>query len=168
MPEEGAATYVEPLIRTRVGELTVDAFWKQMIEMLPEGLPKSGDRGLDRTPTWGRTYWGGALFLFVADVELRKKGSSLDVALRGIVAAGGTQEERWELARTLAAGDAATGTKVLASLHAKLGAAPGDVDLQKLFKQLGVSLEKGVVRYDDRAPLAAIRTAMTTRAPRPP
>jgi hypothetical protein len=163
--EEGAATYVEPLTRARLGELTADDFWAQMIEKLPLGLPVRGDRGLDHTPTWGRTYWGGALFCFVADVELRKKGKSLDDALKGIVAAGGTQEVRWPIERTLAAGDAATGTQVLTQLHQKLGAAPGDVDLKKLFKQLGVALEKGRVRYDDAAPLAAARRAMTAPAP---
>lgn len=159
--EEGAATYVEPLARVRSGEFTPEQFWKQMIEMLPEGLPKKGDEGLDRTPTWGRTYWGGALFLFLADVELRQKGKSLEAALRGIIDAGGTQEVRWELSKTLAAGDAATGTKVLTTLHARLGNAPGDVDLPKLFKQLGVALRAGEVRYDDKAPLAGVRKAMT-------
>jgi hypothetical protein len=159
--EEGAATYVEPVIRTRMGELTADDFWRQMLEKLPLGLPENGDRGLDRTPTWGRTYWGGALFLFVADIELRKKGQSLPAALRGIVAAGGTQEVRWDLERTFAAGDAATHTNVLTALHARLGTAPGDIDLKKLFKELGVSLIDGAVAYDDGAPLAAIRKAMT-------
>ena len=161
--EEGAATYVEAVVRTRQGELTVDQFWKQLIEMLPEGLPKTGDRGLDRTPTWGRTYWGGAMFLFLAEVELRKQGKSLDEALRGIVQAGGTQEVQWDLVETLAAGDAATGKKVLTALHARLGDAPGEVDLPKLFKQLGVRLEKGDVRYDEKAPHAAIRRAITAR-----
>ncbi|MBK7861334.1 MAG: hypothetical protein IPJ65_22520 [Archangiaceae bacterium] len=164
--EEGAATYVEPVVRTRRGELSVDAFWRQMLEKLPLGLPEKGDRGLDRTPTWGRTYWGGALFLFVADVELRKKGSSLDAALKGIVAAGGTQEVRWELEQTLAAGDAATRTHVLTALHQKLGAAPGDVDLPALFKQLGVALVDGQVRYDERAPLAKLRRELVAPEPK--
>jgi len=161
--EEGAATYVEPLVRARMGELSADDFWEQMLEKLPLGLPEKGDKGLDRTPTWGRTYWGGALFLFVADVELRKAGSSLDAALKGIIAAGGTQEVQWDLERTLAAGDAATKTKVLTSLHGRLGNAPGDVKLRQLFQQLGVKLEGGRVKYDDSAPLAAIRKAMTAR-----
>jgi hypothetical protein len=160
--EEGAATYVEPLVRARSGELTADDFWAQMIEKLPLGLPEKGDKGLDNTPTWGRTYWGGALFCFVADVELRKKGKSLDDALKGVIAAGGTQEVRWPIERTLAAADAATGTQVLTQLHQMLGAAPGAVDLKKVFKQLGVSVEKGRVQYDDAAPLAKIRQAMTT------
>jgi hypothetical protein len=161
--EEGAATYVEPIVRTRMGELTADAFWRQMIEKLPLGLPGRGDQGLDRTHTWGRTYWGGALFWFVADVELRKKGSSLDAALKGIIAAGGTQEYKWEVEPTLAAGDAATKTHVLTELHDRLGEKPGDVDLPKLFKQLGVSLSHGEVHYDDKAPLAAVRKAMTAK-----
>lgn len=57
----------------------------------PFGRPEAGDRGLDRTPTWGRTYWGGAFFCFVADVQIREAthgAKSLDDALRAIVAAG--------------------------------------------------------------------------------
>ena len=37
------------------------------------GMPESDDRGLDRTPTWGRTYWGGAMFCTIADVQIRKR-----------------------------------------------------------------------------------------------
>lgn len=161
--EEGTATYVEPVTRTRAGEMSVDDFWRQMIEKLPQGLPEKGDRGLDRTPTWGRTYWGGALFCFLADVELRKKGKSLDAALKGVVAAGGTQETKWDLARVWKAGDAATGTTVLATLHAQLGDKPGTVNLDAVFKQLGVSISAGKIVYDDKAPLAAVRKAMTAK-----
>src|SRR5262249_49885041 len=146
--------------RTREGEMTPDAFWDQMLTKLPLGLPEGGDEGLDGTSSWGRTYWGGAMFCFLADVELRQKGSSLDAALKGIIAAGGTQQVQWDLDRMLAAGDAATGTRVLTTLHTKLGNQAGEVDLPSLFKKLGVSLAKGRVMYDDKVPLAAIRKAM--------
>ena len=58
---------------------------------MPKGLPAAGDRGLDYTPTWGRTYWGGALFCLLADIDIRKRTSNrfgLQDALRAIVAAG--------------------------------------------------------------------------------
>ena len=166
--EEGLATWVEPLVRTRVGELEVDDYWRTLTAKLPLGLPAKGDRGLDATPTWGRTYWGGALFCFVAELKIReatKNQQGLDTALQAIVAAGGNQEVKWDLKRALEVGDAALGHPVLTSLHAQLGAAPGNVDLPALFKRLGVSVVKGKVLYDDRAPLAATRKAMTARIP---
>jgi hypothetical protein len=165
--EEGLATYVEPVTRTREGEMTADAFWEQMVTKLPLGLPEKGDQGLDNTHTWGRTYWGGALFCFLADVELHQKGKGLEQALQGVIAAGGTQEVQWEIERMLAAGDAATGTQVLTTLHTRMGNRPGDVDLSATFKKLGVALVNDRVVYDDRAPLAAIRKAMTAKVKAP-
>jgi predicted metalloprotease with PDZ domain len=166
--EEGLATWVEPLIRVRMGEISADEFWATLIAKLPLGLPAKGDEGLDHTPTWGRTYWGGALFCFVAELEIRaatKNLKGLDAALRAVVAAGGNQEAAWPIARALEVGDAALGTPVLGPLHERLGGAPGDVDLPALFKRLGVAVVKGKVVYDDEAPDAAIRKALTARIP---
>jgi len=54
--EEGLATYVEPIARVRAGELNASQVWSDMVEGMPNGEPATGDEGLDRTPTWGRTY----------------------------------------------------------------------------------------------------------------
>jgi hypothetical protein len=37
------------------------------------GEPGPGDGGLDDTDSWGRTYWGGALFCLLADVRFRER-----------------------------------------------------------------------------------------------
>ena len=71
--EEGSATYIEPIARARAGDLTPEKVWGDLVDGLPQGLPQPGDRGLDFTPTWGRTYWGGALFCLLADIEIRKR-----------------------------------------------------------------------------------------------
>lgn len=166
--EEGLATYVEPIARARVGALAVERVWRGFVRGMPLGKPGPGDRGLDATPTWGRTYWGGATFCLVADVEIRKRTAgarSLDDALRGIVEAGGSVAVRWPVERFIAVGDAATGVGVLGELHRSLGLAPGSVDLDGLWHELGVRTHRGRVTFDDTAPLASIRRAIT--APRP-
>ncbi|MBI2391212.1 MAG: hypothetical protein HYV09_16605 [Deltaproteobacteria bacterium] len=168
---EGLATYVEPLLRVRAGFVDAEKFWRDLVEGLPRGLPEAGDEGLDRTHTWGRTYWGGALFCLLADVGIRErtKGrASLDDVLRAVHAAGGNVLSRWSLARWLEVGDAATGTRVLHELHERLGARPGEVDLAALFRRLGVAIEEGRVRYDENAPLASIRRALTVAIARAP
>ncbi|MDR3415733.1 MAG: hypothetical protein P4L83_06065 [Nevskia sp.] len=117
--EEGIATYVEPVARVRVGQLRAERIWADMLHGMPKGLPAAGDEGLDRTPTWGRTYWGGALFCLMADVEIRRRTDNrkgLRDALRGVLAAGGDIRQDWPVERVLAAGDQATGVDVLASL----------------------------------------------------
>ncbi len=71
--EEGIATYVEPIARSQVGDLSPETVWRELMDGLPKGLPASGDRGFDNTHTWGRTYWGGALFCLMADVEIHRR-----------------------------------------------------------------------------------------------
>ncbi len=157
--EEGLATYVEPIARARAGELSAEKVWGDLVRGLPQGLPGRGDEGLDRTHTWGRTYWGGALIWLLADVEIRERTGNrlgLEDALRAVLAQGGSIAERWPLQRALEVGDRAVGTRVLEELYAKMGSAPMKVDLDALFLRLGVELRRGVVELDDRAPLAPL------------
>ena len=166
--EEGLATYVEPIARAKVGTIPESEVWRGLIDGLPNGEPASGDEGLDRTHTWGRTYWGGALFAFVADLEIRKRTGnklSLEDALRRIVAAGGNGEARWSIDDVLREGDGAVGAPVLEELHAKWGTSPVRVDLSHLWNDLGVREEGRSVALDERAPLASVRRAMTGKEP---
>jgi hypothetical protein len=165
--EEGIAVYMEPLLRARAGIIGPAKVWGDTVEGIPKGLPGRGDGGLDGTREWGRTYWGGALFCLLADLEIRERTHnrrSLDDALRGILDDGGSIAVSWSLERTLAAGDRATGTTVLRELHEKYGTQGGEVDLDRLWSQLGVRPGRGGVTFDDDAPLAAMRQAMTARA----
>jgi hypothetical protein len=164
---EGAATYFEPLARARIGIFDVRELWAGLIEGLPNGLPLAGDGGLDVTHTWGRTYWGGALFFLLADLEIREKSGgrrSLDDAFRGILAEGGDVRAGWTLEEALAAGDRGVGEglNVLTRLHAAQGHTAVSVDLEALFRRLGVSRAGGRVILDDAAPLAPIRRALTS------
>jgi predicted metalloprotease with PDZ domain len=164
--EEGIATYVEPIARARAGNLSEEKVWGDLVDGLPQGLPKAGDRGLDFTPTWGRTYWGGALFCLLADVEIRKRTQNargLEDALRAILDSGGTIASDWQLTKALHMGDDATGVDVLSKLYEKMKAEPVTVDLQTLWQQLGVKQEAGRIYFDDSAPLAKIRRAITQK-----
>ena len=162
--EEGSATYVEPIARMRAGALTAETVWGDLVEGLPKGLPATGDAGLDFTPTWGRTYWGGALFCLLADVEIRKRTGNkkgLEDAFRGILKAGGTIESDWPMTRVIEIGDRATGVSVLRELYEKMKASPAPVDLDALWKELGVERRNGRVTFNDMAPLASVRKAIT-------
>jgi hypothetical protein len=162
---EGLSTYMEPLARARIGNLSEKAVWESMVDGLPKGLPQAGDQGLDRTPTWGRTYWGGALFWLLADIEIRKQSGnhkSIDDVLRGILAEGGTGSSYWPEGKIISRGDAAIGMPILSKLHERLGNRPETTDLDALWRQLGVVRRGGEVAFDDAAPLAGIRRAMTS------
>jgi hypothetical protein len=164
--EEGMATYLEPIARARAGDLDVTDVWQGLVRGLPHGLPRSGDEGLERTHTWGRTYWGGALFCLLADVAIREQTHNrraLDDAVRGIVASGGNVAVHWDVEQVIEVGDAVTGTAVLADLYRQMSNAPFAVDLAALWKRLGVRSAGGRVTFDDNAPLAYVRQAITAR-----
>jgi len=161
---EGMATYLEPIERARAGDLPAEKLWHDLVDGLPQGQPGFGDRGLDHTHTWGRTYWGGALFCMLADLEIRVRTAnrrSLDDAVRAIVAAGGTLERSWPLERALDVGDKAVGVPLLRELYARLGGAAVTIDLDAWWKKLGIKLVAGRLVFDDSAPLAAVRRAIT-------
>jgi hypothetical protein len=161
--EEGSATYIEPIARAAVGNLPVTQVWGDMVRDMPQGLPAAGDQGLDHTHSWGRTYWGGALFCLLADVGIRQKSHNkkgLVDALRAVNRAGGNIENDWPLEHALQVGDKATGGKALTTLCAQMAAKPMPVDLPELWRRLGVKRESGQVSFDGGAPLAAVRAAI--------
>ncbi|HEY7758801.1 MAG TPA: hypothetical protein VIA64_05230 [Burkholderiales bacterium] len=168
--EEGLATYVEPIARAQAGQLPAEVVWRDLVHGLPLGLPQPGDRGLDYTPSWGRTYWGGALFCLLADIEIRKQTDNrhgLQDALRGVVDAGGTIFVMWSIEHALETADRAVGVDVLSRLYAEMRTTPVQVNLEDLWRQLGVGVRADDIVFDDDAPLAAVRKAITA-APPPP
>jgi hypothetical protein len=162
--EEGISTYAEPVARARMGGMSVDEVWRTFVRDMPKGQPESGDQGLDHTHTWGRTYWGGALFCLVADVRIRehtKNRKGLEDALRGINNAGGNISEDWDIEKALALGDKATATTVLRDLYKEMRDKPAPVDLDQLWTKLGIAMKDGSVSFNDKAPEANIRKAIT-------
>jgi hypothetical protein len=162
--EEGIATYVEPIARVRAGHLDVHKMWFELVRDLHQGLPQPGDKGLDNTHNWASTYWGGALFCFLADVEIRKRTNNqkgLEDALRGILNAGGDIRHDWELTEALQTGDRATGVDVLLPLYNKMKDQPYQVDLDAMWKELGVERTGDTVHFVDAAPLAKVRDAIS-------
>ena len=163
---EGLATYQEPIARRRAGLLSEDELWRALLDGMPNGLPNATDGGLDGSMRWGRTYWGGAIFCLLLDVEIRARTDnrlSLDSVARAILLGGGDTSMRWSLEQTLAAGDAALDRPSFSELYAEHAAAPVTVDLPALFQRLGVRRDGDAVRFDDGAELAHVRRAIGQR-----
>ncbi len=161
--EEGSATYIEPIARVQAGNLTAEQVWHDVVRDMHQGLPEPGDRGLDNTHTWGRTYWGGALFCLLADVGIRKatrNARGLQDALRAVNRAGGNITAEWPIERAFEIGDKATGTTTLTDLYHQMRDTPVDTDLPALWEQLGVRRAGDTVTFDAHAPLAPVREAI--------
>ncbi|HKN76575.1 MAG TPA: hypothetical protein VJW94_15455 [Candidatus Acidoferrum sp.] len=166
--EEGISVYVEPIARIRAGHWTALQMWSDLVRDMPKGEPQAGDAGLDHTHTWGRTYWGGALFCFVADVEIRKQTKNkkgLEDALRGILDAGGDIRQDWEIEKTFKIGDQAVGLDVLEKLYSEWKDKPVQVDLPAMWKELGIEASGRTVVLKDDAPMSAVRRAIEMGMP---
>lgn len=161
---EGLAVYVEGVARAQAGNRPIQDVWAEDRRSMPLGLPREGEGGMDQTSTWARKYWGGALFCLEADVQIRQHTGNrlgLQAALRAILdATGGYAAER-DIGDVLRIGDAATGTRVLGDLYDREKTAPVNPELDSLWRELGVPQNPLTEPFDDHAPLAAIRIAIT-------
>jgi hypothetical protein len=160
---EGLAVYVEGIEREQAGNRTQEDVFAEQRRSMPKGLPEAGDRGLDHTHTWARTYWGGAMFCFLADVQIHEKTGNrfgLQDAVRAILASSGGLAADWPIEQVLATGDAATGTRVLEDLYAQMKDRPVMPDLDALWQKLGVEPDGSTVKLRDDAPMASIRKSI--------
>jgi hypothetical protein len=165
---EGLATYVEGIARAQFGNRAVSDVWAEYRHSMPLGLPHAGEGGMDQTPTWGRTYWGGALYCLQSDVRLREQTGNrvgLQTALRAILQETKGYSTERDIDDVLRIGDAATGTRVLQDLYREIAATAVTPDLDFLWTRLGVPSDPKSQAFDDHAPLAAIRIAITARPP---
>jgi len=102
----------------------------------------------------------------MADVRIREQTHNrkgLQDALRSILEHGGTITEDWSIEKAFETGDQATGTTVLMDLYREMSDKPDPMDLDALWKKLGVRMEGKTVVFDANAPDAAIREAITQK-----
>jgi predicted metalloprotease with PDZ domain len=138
--EEGVPTYLEPLLRTRQKRMKVEKFW---FDLMRE---------------------------FLTDLDIREKTNgvkTIEDALREIVAQGGTTEVNWDMARVLEVADRGVGLPALSTLYRKHAERAERVDLEVIWKRLGVVREGDHVRFDDQAPLAELRKRWFNAVPVP-
>ena len=110
--QEGEAVYLEPIARAQAGQLDPREVWRWSLVGMPKGQPEPDDEGLDRTPTWGRTYWGGAAFWMRAEVEIRERTHGrvgLQTTFRAINRASGGDTAEWSVAHMMEVGDQGDG-----------------------------------------------------------
>jgi len=156
---EGIATFYEPVLRTRAGWKSEDDVWREWISSMPRGMPAITDIGLENAGRGG-IYWGGAVFVLMAEIEsLQASGGKIGFSdcLRTVLAEGADVTVKWPTMKLLDRCDALLGKQVVAPLAKQHIAKGSAMDLDRLWRRLGVSMEGNVVRYDDSAELAWLR-----------
>ena len=164
---EGLATYFEPLIRARYGLQSPGAMWTEFITHMPRGAAIMESAGLMRGGRRG-WYWGGALLMLLADVEMRRASDGrlgLEDCLRAVRIRIGNYLRTIGLQEMTSACDQAVGGTVLAELIDRHGRSATELDLQQLWRALGVALVNGELKIDDGAPLARVRQAIVRGGP---
>jgi hypothetical protein len=161
---EGLAIYVEGVARAQAGNRSIRDVWAEDRRSMPNGLPHAGEGGMDETPTWARTYWGGALFCLQAEIAIREQTGNrvgLQTAVRAILRQTKGYGSERDIADVLRIGDEATGTHALRELYAAVKDTPQRPDLDMLWRRLGVPEDPATQAFDDHAPWAAVRIAIT-------
>ncbi len=103
----------------------------------------------------------------MVDLEIRERTQnrrSLDDALRAVLEQGGNITARWDVARVIEIGDAATGVTVLRDFYQTMALRRHDLDLKSIWTKLGIRPAGKGITFDDAAPLASIRKSITERA----
>jgi hypothetical protein len=158
--DEGLATYFEPLIRARLGWISERDGWSEFVRDMPRGLEVLRTRGLEQGRDFGDTYWGGAIFCLLADLEVRRITGGergLEDGLRQVLREGGSSSEVWTLDRALSVADSAFPMPVLRPLARRHAARPAALDLDEVFARLGLSRLGDDLSFDDQAPLVALQ-----------
>ena len=167
---EGAATYVEPIIRARAGWKTEEVVWKEWMDNMPMGAPVFS-RGLMHAS--GReNYWSGALFMLMADLGIRREtrgAKGLEDCLAGANWEGYQASRNVRLQDYVSACDGVTGTKVVSGLIDRYYSTGATVDMKAFWADLGVSEVGGRIALNDSAPQAEWRKMIVMGPPgRPP
>lgn len=107
---------------------------------------------------------GGATFWLLCEIAIQQKSHGahrLRDAMRAINQMSGGNAADWAPETLMAAGDRATVTDALATLYPAFARQPIQTDLPALFERLGVIGDGRGIRFDEQAPLAAIRRRIT-------
>ncbi|HEX2581254.1 MAG TPA: hypothetical protein VHL08_04690 [Dongiaceae bacterium] len=157
---EGIATYFEPLLRYRAHWKSEDDVWQEWIQHMPTGMRAFEQIGL-RQAARGGVYWGGALFMLLADIGLREASHGrigMEDCLVEVLHRLGNAEADGRTADIIATCDRMSGTHVVSDLalhHLEHGE---PFDLDAIWARLGVKLgPNDKVTYDEHAPLAWLR-----------
>lgn len=104
------------------------------------------------------------MFCLLADVRIRQTTDN-EVGLQHALRAVNNSRDfrrKWDFLQTLAVGDSASGGSILLSMYEEMKDKAISPDLQLLWKNLGIVESSGSIAFDDRAPPARIRNAITT------
>lgn len=158
---EGIATYYQEVLRARAGMISPQDAWANLCSGLAAGARASGIRTLAEVASgrgeYTRLYWSGAAIALRADVALRRRGSSLDEAVRSWRSCCVDAHRTWSARELIDLADRAAGERVIAPLADEALASREIPGVREALASLGVAPDGALID----GPLRAIRDAIT-------
>ena len=155
---EGMATYSEPIIRARAGWRSERSVWNEFRRDMPRGSFALSEEGLANTRRG--LYWGGALFMLLADRELRAESDGeigIEHCLREIHREFGDITHNSTAEIVMAHCDNAFNTRFFQRLAECYVHDHSPLNLAELWEALGIVVENGQVNLNDNAAQVDIR-----------
>ena len=159
---EGFASYYQNVLQARLGYYTEEEAWRRLRRSFSRAAPVGEDMSpteATRTEFWKSRlmiYWSGAAFALLADVELRRLGTTLDATLARLET---PQRRSWRPDELMAELDAASETSIFSELYLQHAHTDGMPPTKGLFDRLGVRQSGG---FDESALLAPLRRQIMT------
>ena len=171
---EGLATYYQNVLRARAGLLTPRQAWQRLASGFQRGQSgpyaeslEQAAADMSQSHAFLRVYWSGAAYWLIVDAELRRLSrgkQSLDTALSRFGDCCLPAYREWKPEDFVAKLDAVAGVKIFTQHYREFARMKRFPDWQESFARLGVEASEDFVTFDEGAPDAWIRAAIT--APR--
>ncbi|HKE46449.1 MAG TPA: hypothetical protein VKB52_00165 [Rhodanobacteraceae bacterium] len=166
---EGLATYYQNVLRARAGLLTPAEAWEQIDAGFERGRRETKEQSgvaLEKAHGFMRVYWSGTAYWLDVDTTLRRASGnrlSIDEALKRFDACCLPDSRGWTPQAFVAKLDALLGTDVFAKRYAAYRTRLDFPDLAPLYADLGIRRDGKALRFDDDAPAADVRRAITAQ-----
>jgi hypothetical protein len=169
---EGLATYYQNVLRARGGLLTPLQAWDRLNEGFARGAKMQGDDTLEQAAmqmhskhAYQRIYWAGAAFWLTVDRDLRRDSHGklgLDTALARFRDCCLPAYTEWRPEDFVARLDQLAGTRIIATHYREFAAMRIFPEWKNIYADMGIRDDGTRLHFDDQAPDAAIRDAITT------
>lgn len=113
---EGIASYYQNVLRARTGLLTSSQAWRKLQEGFARGRRDFNGRSMRQVNQTMHLYWGGVAIYFLADLQLREQGTSLDATLKKLSDCCLPSNQTWSAQAFMQKLDALSGTQVFTEL----------------------------------------------------
>jgi len=164
---EGLASYLQYLLMARSGQLTPEQAWQKLYLGFNRGLngtvnapeeklinTSENRRKGNRSGRTMRIYWSGAVYFFMADVELRKQSKGqlgLPELLLKLNQCCIDSRDEWSGIRLAKKLDELSDKDIFVDLYRNIAYSKDFPDFMQTFNELGIQVENEQVTFDSQA-----------------